>query len=89
MHVREMVEDVFNIGFFTTKMATSLLVGHLQSDRKTELGASVCHRVLCLCQVEQNRTMHVREMVGYTFKEQNSHQSAILVLILKKKDVHV
>ena len=23
MHVREMVEDVFNIGFFTTKMAAS------------------------------------------------------------------
>ena len=44
----------------------------------------------CACaKFEQNQTMHVREMVGDTFKLQNGCQSAILDLISKTNDVHM
>ena len=39
--------------------------------------------------LDQNWTMHVQEMVGDMFKEQNGHQSAILDLISKKNDKHM
>ena len=42
----------------------------------------------CACaKIEQNRTMHVGEMVGDTFKSPNGHQSAIMDLMSKINDV--
>ena len=44
----------------------------------------------CACaKFEQNRTMHVEEMVGDTFKSQNGCQSAIFDRIVIQNDVHM